>query len=147
MVQGYEAWKAWLTFNWDIFLIIVKWRRGRNLTFVKCPSIQKTWRSYLVGKSSTASVGPRTNDYIGLPCLVPYGDLKPLFRCTAGEVGGPPGRGKYRKLLPNSLKMPDNCRVMSVNCLSMTENYKQCQNAPTVRKLSTYLLFPPRITA
>ena len=44
MVLGYEAWKAWRTFNWDIFLIIVKWRKGRNLTFVKFPSIQ-TWRS------------------------------------------------------------------------------------------------------
>ena len=27
---GYEAWKAWRTFNWDIFLIIVKWRKGEK---------------------------------------------------------------------------------------------------------------------
>ena len=45
-------------------------------------------------------------------------------------------------MLLYSLKMPDNCRVMSVNCLTMTENSKKCQNAPTVRQLGTYLLFP-----
>ena len=34
MVLGYEAWKAWSTFNWDIFLIIVRCRKGGNLTKV-----------------------------------------------------------------------------------------------------------------
>ena len=33
---GYEAWKAWSTFNWDIFLIIVKWRKGESpFTIIK----------------------------------------------------------------------------------------------------------------
>ena len=41
--------------------------------------------SNLVGKLSTASAGPRTDDYIGSPCLVPYGDLKPLVLGTLGE--------------------------------------------------------------
>ena len=56
-------------------------------------------------------------------------------------------RGKYPKVLPTSLKMPDNCRVMSVNCLTMTENYQKCQNDPIDRKWGTCILSPSRITA
>ena len=33
---GYEAWKAWLTFNWHIFLIIVTGRKGESpVTIIK----------------------------------------------------------------------------------------------------------------
>ena len=46
-VLGYEAWKAWCTFNRDIFLIIVKWRKEGNLTLVKYPSIFQIWISLI----------------------------------------------------------------------------------------------------
>ena len=54
---------------------------------------------------------------------------------------------KCRKLLPNSLIMPVNCRVVSKLPHNDGKLQKMPKNAPTVRKLGTYLLFPPRITA
>ena len=52
------------------------------------------------------------------------------------------GRGKYRKLLPNSLKMPDNCRVKSVNCLTMTENYKNAKMLQLLENSALIYFFP-----
>ena len=65
-VRVCEAWKAWRTFNWDIFLIIVKWRKGgksfhdyQKYIPIKYAKLFKprtlapqTWRSYFrrVGK-------------------------------------------------------------------------------------------------
>ena len=38
MVLGYEAWKAWRTFNCDIFLIIVKWGKEKRISRSNMPN-------------------------------------------------------------------------------------------------------------
>ena len=53
----------------------------------------------MVGQLSTTSAGPKTEDLIGSPCFVPYGDLKPLVWARQEKAGGPDVGGLVRIIL------------------------------------------------